>query len=119
MQLDYPYPRPQFLKAMFSAGERAGAAAIMPWELVPWHVNPNASGGFDFGIDDPSFGPIAQMIQYMDNKVRAVDRNVVLLASLLSALASVVTQASASCPPPYHGLIIQRNPILIPGLHKC
>lgn len=45
---------------------------MMPWELVAWHVNPNASGGFDFGIDDPSFGPITQMIQYMNNKVRQV-----------------------------------------------
>ena len=68
-QLAYPYPRPQFLSAMFSAGERAGAAAMMPWELVAWHVNPNASGGFDFGIDDPSFGPVTQMIQYMNDKV--------------------------------------------------
>ena len=43
---------------------------MMPWELVAWHVNPNASGGFDFGIDDGTFGPVTQMIEYMNNKVR-------------------------------------------------
>ena len=43
---------------------------MMPWELVAWHVNPNASGGFDFGIDDSTFGPVTQMIEYMNNKVR-------------------------------------------------
>jgi len=82
VQLDYPSPRPEFLKAMFSAGERAGAAAMMPWELVAWHVNPNASGGFDFGIDDPSFGPVTQMIEYMQNKVRLYGSSQSLLASL-------------------------------------
>ena len=54
---------------MFSAAEKAGAAAIMAWELVPWHVAPSASGGFDFGIDDPSFAPAVQMISWMQTRV--------------------------------------------------
>lgn len=54
---------------MFSAAEKAGAAAIMPWELVPWHVAPTSSGGFDFGIDDPSFAPAVQMIAWMQTRV--------------------------------------------------
>ena len=69
LQLTYPVPRPQFLREMFSVGERAGASAMMPWELVAWHVNPNASGGFDFGIDDASFGPVSEMVMYMNKKV--------------------------------------------------
>ena len=54
---------------MFSAAEKAGAAAIMPWELVPWHVAPTASGGFDFGIDDESFAPAVQMVNWMKTRV--------------------------------------------------
>ena len=69
MQLAYPIPRPLFLADMFSAAEKAGAAAIMPWELVPWHVAPTASGGFDFGIDDESFAPAVQMVSWMKTRV--------------------------------------------------
>ncbi len=69
LQLTYRVPRPQFLREMFSVGEKAGASAILPWELVAWHVNPDASGGFDFGIDDASFGPVSEMVTYMQNKV--------------------------------------------------
>lgn len=68
-QLAYPIPRPLFFADMFSAAEKAGAAAIMPWELVPWHVAPTASGGFDFGIDDESFPPAVQMISWMKTRV--------------------------------------------------
>jgi hypothetical protein len=67
-QLDYAMPRPAFLSAMFSAGEECGAAAIMPWELTAWHVAPTSSGGFDFGVDDPSFKPVQQMVHFMKNK---------------------------------------------------
>ena len=68
-QLDYPVPRPAFLSAMFSAGQQCGVAAMMPWELTAWHVAPTASGGFDFGVDDPSYKPVQQMVQFMKNKV--------------------------------------------------
>ena len=68
--MSYPIPRTEYLSAMFEAGLQAGAAAIMPWELVAWHVQPNASTGFDFGVDDSSFGPVTQMVEELYHRVR-------------------------------------------------
>ena len=68
--MSYPIPRTEYLSAMFEAGLQAGAAAIMPWELVAWHVRPNASSGFDFGVDDSSFGPVTQMVEQLYHRVR-------------------------------------------------
>ncbi len=69
MQLTYPIARPTFLADMFAAGEQSGASAVLPWELTAWHVEPTASGGFDFGTDDPSFLPVEQMISFLKNRV--------------------------------------------------
>jgi hypothetical protein len=49
---------------LFSDAMKARAVAMMPWELVPWHVAKSDSGGFDFGTDDPSFGPVSDAIAY-------------------------------------------------------
>ena len=51
---------------MFSLAERTDAAAIMPWELVPFHTT---AGNYDFGIDDEAFGAVSQMVQYLRDKV--------------------------------------------------
>ena len=58
-----------FLLDMFSAAEDTDAAAIMPWELVPFHVT-NSNGGYDFGIDSATFGAVAQMVEYQLERVR-------------------------------------------------
>jgi len=69
VQLTYPIERPIFLADMFAAGEQAGASAVLPWELTAWHVSPDASGGFDFGTDDPSYLPVEQMISFLKTRV--------------------------------------------------
>lgn len=56
-----------FLLAMFAAAEATDAAAIMPWELVPFHTT---AGNYDFGIDDATFGAVAQMVEYQLTRVR-------------------------------------------------
>ena len=66
----YAVYRPDFFAALFSAAQRSDAKAMMPWELVPWHVAPTDSGGYDFGIDDVSFGPVSDAIAYQKRRVR-------------------------------------------------
>ena len=56
-----------FLLDMFSAAEDTDAASIAPWELVPYHTT---AGNFDFGIDDATFGAVAQMVEYQHQRVR-------------------------------------------------
>ncbi len=56
-----------FLLDMFSAAEQTDAASIAPWELVPFHTT---AGNFDFGIDDATFGAVAQMVEYQHERVR-------------------------------------------------
>ena len=68
----YPIYRPDFYKYLFSAAQRSDAKAMMPWELVPWHVNARDSGGYDFGIDDVSFGPVSAAIAYQKSRVRTL-----------------------------------------------
>ena len=65
----YPVYRPDYYTELFSAAQRSDAKAMMPWELVAWHVAPTDSGGYDFGIDDVSFGPVAAAIAYQKNRV--------------------------------------------------
>lgn len=66
----YPVYRPDYYAALFSAAQRSDAKAMMPWELVPWHVAASDSGGYDFGIDDVSFGPVSDAIAYQKQRVR-------------------------------------------------
>jgi len=87
VQLTYPIERPTFLTDMFAAGEQAGASAVLPWELTAWHVSPDASGGFDFGTDDPSYLPVEQMISFLKTRVsfiallfRHVERRTTILS---------------------------------------
>ena len=56
-----------YLLDMFAPAEQTDAAAIMPWELVPFHTT---AGNYDFGIDDATFGAVAQMVQYQLDRVR-------------------------------------------------
>ncbi len=65
----YAIYRPEFYTALFSAAQRSDAKAMMPWELVGWHVAPTDSGGYDFGIDDISFGPVSAAIAYQKQRV--------------------------------------------------
>lgn len=63
---------------------------MMPWELVAWHVNPNASGGFDFGIDDASFGPVSDMVTSMNKKVSPYFPIVKIKSTLLVHLLNLI-----------------------------
>ena len=65
----YALYRPDFFAAAFSAAKAADAKAMMPWELVAWHVAPTDSGGFDFGPDDVSYIPVASAIASQHSKV--------------------------------------------------
>ncbi|EIE21346.1 glycoside hydrolase [Coccomyxa subellipsoidea C-169] len=67
----YPLYRPDFYTYLFSAAQRSDAKAMMPWELVAWHVDARDSGGYDFGIDDVSFGPVSAAIAYQKNRTIA------------------------------------------------
>lgn len=67
--LGYNIPPPLYYKKLFSAAQRSDVVAMMPWELVPWHVAAADSGGYDFGIDDVSFGPISDAIAYQKARV--------------------------------------------------
>lgn len=66
----YPIYRPEFYTELFSAAQHSDAKGMMPWELVAWHVAPTDSGGYDFGIDDVSFGPLSAAIAYQKQRVR-------------------------------------------------
>ena len=66
----YAVYRPEFYNALFTAAQQSNAKATMPWELVPWHVPVTDSGGYDFGIDDVSFGPVSAAINYQKQMVR-------------------------------------------------
>lgn len=70
MQSDYHIYRPDYYTILFSAAERSDAKAMMPWELVAWHVPASDSSGFDFGVDDVSFGPVSAAIAYQKQRVR-------------------------------------------------
>ncbi|CAL8463194.1 g2728 [Coccomyxa elongata] len=67
----YAVSRPEFLKALFSAAQRSNAKAMLPWELVPWHVPATEHDGYDFGIDDVSFGPVSAAIKYQQQMTAA------------------------------------------------
>ncbi|CAL8463202.1 g2736 [Coccomyxa elongata] len=67
----YPIYRPDFYTELFSAAQHSDAKAMMPWELVAWHVAPTDSGGYDFGIDDVSFGPVSAAISYQKQRTAA------------------------------------------------
>ena len=46
---------------------------MLPWQLLPWHVDLATSGGYDFGTDDPTYlGPIVQAQNYQSARVRAL-----------------------------------------------
>jgi hypothetical protein len=65
----YAIYRPDYYAAAFGAAKAADAKAMLPWELVAWHVAPTDSGGFDFGPDDVSYAPVASAIAYQKTKV--------------------------------------------------
>lgn len=44
---------------------------MLPWEFVPWHVPATEHDGYDFGIDDVSFGPVSAAIKYQQQMVRS------------------------------------------------
>ena len=66
----YAIYRPDYYAAAFGAAKAADAKAMLPWELVAWHVAPTDSGGFDFGPDDVSYAPVASAIAYQKTKVK-------------------------------------------------
>ncbi|CAL8463203.1 g2737 [Coccomyxa elongata] len=68
---DYPIYRPDYYTLLFNAAQRSDAKAMMPWELVAWHVPATDSSGFDFGVDDVSFGPVSAAIAYQKQKTAA------------------------------------------------
>ncbi|BDA44582.1 probable mannan endo-1,4-beta-mannosidase 1 at N-terminal half [Coccomyxa sp. Obi] len=67
----YAVYRPDFYKALFSAAQRSNAKAMMPWELIPWHVAATEHDGYDFGIDDVSFAPVSAAIKYQQQMTAA------------------------------------------------
>lgn len=67
LQPKYEISYVDYLLGVFSAAEQTDAAAIMPWQLVPFHTT---AAGYDFGIDDAAFGAVAQMVQYYHDKAR-------------------------------------------------
>ena len=69
-EFQYNIPRPLYYAQLFKAARKAKAVAMLPWELCPWHVAKNDSGGFDFGVDDPSFVPISDAIAHQHAMVR-------------------------------------------------
>ena len=95
--MSYPIPRTEYLSAMFEAGLQAGAAAIMPWELVAWHVRPNASSGFDFGVDDSSFGPVTQMVEQMYHSVRNASHCLLDRATLMIRPKALCSAGNQGC----------------------
>ena len=47
---------------------------MLPWQLLPWHVDPAKSGGYDYGTDDPTYlDSIVQAQNYQSARVRALE----------------------------------------------
>ena len=72
----YAVPRMRFYQLIYAATQANDYAAMLPWQLLPWHVDPARSGGYDYGTDDPTYlGPIVQAQNYQTARVRALESN--------------------------------------------
>ena len=69
----YPVPRMRLYQLFYAAAQANDYAAMLPWQLLPWHVDPANSGGYDYGTDDPTYlGPIVQAQNYQSARVRTL-----------------------------------------------
>ena len=66
-------PRVRLYQLFYAAAQANDHAAMLPWQLLPWHVDLTNSGGYDFGTDDPTYlGPVVQAQNYQNARVGAL-----------------------------------------------